>query len=173
MEASAMKLALVLLSLVAFNSISLHAQITGDTKCASAISKVSHPSTPELWRGLAKNSRDLYAVTDTLRENRRIMEEAAEAGKSFEVIRAEASKKGFPFGTQNIPYYERVYLKMYIAKNCSDTVLEAGASSPHDPVAEQGRVSIPNDDFFGHQVDDVTRGLGPAPGTVTPAETER
>jgi hypothetical protein len=173
MEAFAMKLALVLLSLAVLNSFSLHAQVTGNTRCGAAISKVSSPSTPELWRGLAKNSRDLYAVTDTLRENRKLMEEAAQAGKPFDLVRDEAAKKGFPFGYQNIPYYERVYWKMYVAKNCADATLEAGASSPHDPLAAQGRIGVPNDDFFERQVDDATRGLGPAPDTTAPSETER
>jgi hypothetical protein len=168
-----MKLVLVLLSLAAFNCFSVHAQITGDTRCGAAISKVSQPSTPELWRGLAKNSHDFYAVTATLRENRKFMEEAAEAGKTFELVRKEAAKRGFPFGDQNIPYYERVYWKIYIAKNCDDSVLEAGASSPHDPTDYQGRTSVPNNDFFERQVNDVTRSLGPAPGTITPSETER
>jgi hypothetical protein len=62
---------------------------------------------------------------------------------------------------------------MYIAKNCGDSALEAGISSPRDPLADQGRISVPNDDFFEHQVGDVTRSLGPAPDTITPSETER
>ena len=167
-----MKLALVLLWLVTFNSNSLHAQVTGNTKCGAAISKASNPSTPELWRGLAKNNRDLYAVTNTLRENRRIMEEGAEAGKSFETVRTEAAKAGFPFSPYNDPYYERVYLKLYIAKNCSDAGLEAGANSLPDPTIEQGRTTIPNDDFFDRQVGDVMRGMGSPSDTITPAESE-
>jgi hypothetical protein len=168
-----MKLALVLLSLAALNSFSVHAQFTGNTECGAAISKMSQPSTPELWRGLAKNSHDLYAVTNTLRENRKLMEEAAQAGKPFDLVRAEAAKNGFPFSPQNMPYYERTYLKMYIAKNCGDSALEAGISSPRDPIADQGRISIPNNDFFERQVNDATRGLSLAPDTITPSEGNR
>jgi hypothetical protein len=171
-----MKLALVLLSLAVLNGFSAHAQIAGDTRCGAAISKVSSPSNQELWRGLGKNSHDLYAVTDTLDENRKLMEDAAEAGKPFETVRKEAAKNGFPFGSRNIAYYERKYLKMYIAKNCDEATLEAGASSPHDPMAYQDRISDPNKDFIERKVGDDTRGIGSAsdtPDTITPSEGNR
>lgn len=160
-----MKLALALLSLVALNSYSAHAQ-TANSQCGAALSKVNYPATQELWRGLTKNSHDLLAVTETLHENQKLMEEAAQDGKPFEFVRKEAAKNGFPFGSQNIPYYERKYLKIFIAKNCDEVTLEAGDSS--NPAVVQERFSDPSPTLSGNKINDLTRGLGSGSGSDTP-----
>ncbi len=134
-------------------------------ECNRLMSRAAHESSRSMFAGLSKSKAMLFNVTQALGHTEALMKDAVSRKITFNAFKEEAKQKNLKIYDV---YHERVYGKLYLAKNCPDSVAEAAA-----PKTDMHSINTPNDDFFNRQVDDVMRGLGPAPGTATPAESER
>lgn len=141
--------------------------------CSRYVADLKLRSTFDLFRSAEKNHADLTAVARFMQDHQDMFEGLAKSAKDFDFVKDTLKKGGMPLGQNELPYYERLYQKLFVAKNCPETNLEAGSGMMPDGNSSPGTFPEPGDDFYGRHVDDATRGTTLEPGQTTPAETER
>lgn len=141
--------------------------------CSRYVADLKLRSTFDLFRSAEKNHADLTAVARFIQVHQDMFEGMAKSGKDFDFVKNTLKKGDMPLGENELPYYERHYQKIFIAKNCPETNLEAGSGMMPDGNSTPGTFPELGDDYYGRHVDDATRGMTLEPDQTTPAETER